>query len=169
MKNLVIVSLPKVELVYPPGALAILSSVAKENGYAVTIFDYNLDLFDELTEAEWEQLEEWNTFAGDHVSAELETRLKEIFIAGLESKINDQTEFVCFSVFSYFSNRIATRVLEWYKDSYAVKSIVGGTGVGMMVGCPGWWWLKPKCFKLSYLLCGDSRVVELVFVFRQCF
>jgi hypothetical protein len=129
MKNLVIVSLPKVELAYPPGALAILSSVAKENNYAVTIFDYNLDLFDGLTEDEWSQLEEWNTFASDHISAELEAQLKEIFIAGLDSKINAQTEFICFSVFSYFSNRIATRVLEWYKNSYTVKSVVGGTGV----------------------------------------
>lgn len=129
MKNLIIVSLPKVELAYPPGALAILSSVAKENNYSVTIFDYNLDLFDGLTEDEWDQLEEWNTFAGDHISQELELRLKEIFVSGLDSKVNDQTEFVCFSVFSYFSNRIATKVLEWYRDAYTVKSVVGGTGV----------------------------------------
>ena len=129
MRNLVIVSLPKVELAYPPGALAILSSVAKDNNYAVTIFDYNLDLFDGLNEDEWNQLEEWNTFASDHISVELENRLKEIFIAGLNSAINEQTEFVCFSVFSYFSNRIATRVLEWYRDAYTVPSIVGGTGV----------------------------------------
>jgi hypothetical protein len=129
MKNLVIISLPKVELAYPPGALAILSSVARENGYAVTIFDYNLDLFDELTEDEWDQLEEWNTFARDHIDAELELRLKETFVSGLDAKIDAQTEFVCFSVFSYFSNRIATQVLEWYRDAYTVKSVVGGTGV----------------------------------------
>jgi radical SAM superfamily enzyme YgiQ (UPF0313 family) len=129
MKNLVIISLPKVELSYPPGALAILSSVAKENNYTVTIFDYNLDLFDGLTENEWSQLEEWNTFAGDHISAELENRLKEIFMLGLDSAINIQTEFICFSVFSYFSNRIATKVLEWYRNSYTIKSVVGGTGV----------------------------------------
>ena len=129
MRNLVIVSLPKVELAYPPGALAILSSVAKENNYAVTIFDYNLDLFDGLNEDEWNQLEEWNTFANDHLSPKLENKLKEIFVVELDSKINNQTEFVCFSVFSYFSNRIATKVLEWYRDAYTVKSIVGGTGV----------------------------------------
>jgi hypothetical protein len=129
MRNLVIVSLPKVELAYPPGALAILSSVAKENNYAVTVFDYNMDLFDSLNENEWNQLEEWNTFASDQINAELETRLKKIFVAGLNSAINKQTEFVCFSVFSYFSNRIATMVLGWYRDAYTVKSVVGGTGV----------------------------------------
>ena len=129
MKNLVIVSLPKVELAYPPGALAILSSVARENNYAVTIFDYNLDLFDGLTANEWRQLEEWNTFASDSITDKLEGKLKKIFVEGLANKINNNTTFVCFSVFSYFSNRIATLVLGWYRDAFAVTSIVGGTGV----------------------------------------
>jgi len=129
MKNLVIISLPKVELAYPPGALAILSSVAKESNYNVTIFDYNLDLFDGLSSKEWQQLESWNAFSSDHIDIKLENKLKKIFKNGLNSKINAQTDFVCFSVFSYFSNRIATKVLAWYKESFTITSVVGGTGV----------------------------------------
>jgi len=129
MKNLVIVSLPKVELAYPPGALAILSSVAKENHYDVTIFDYNLDLFDNLSEKEWQELESWNTFASNSISESVKLKLKKIFIDGLKNKIDQQTQFVCFSVFSYFSNRIATMVLAWYKDAFSITSVVGGTGI----------------------------------------
>lgn len=129
MKNLVFVSLPKVELAYPPGALAILSSVAKENNYDVSIFDYNLDLFDQLSETQWQDLEAWNTFAEDHIDAELEEQLKKTFIAGLTDKIDEETQFVCFSVFSYFSNRIATKVLSWYRDAFTIKSVVGGQGI----------------------------------------
>jgi radical SAM superfamily enzyme YgiQ (UPF0313 family) len=129
MKNLVIVSLPKVELAYPPGALAILSSVAKKNHYDVTIFDYNLDLFDGLSEKEWQELESWNTFASNNISELVELKLKKIFINGLKNKIDQQTQFVCFSVFSYFSNRIATMVLAWYKDEFSITSVVGGTGI----------------------------------------
>lgn len=128
-KNLVFISLPKVELAYPPGALAILSSIARENNYEVTVFDYNLDLFEALTSDEWQELELWNTFADDSISPELEKKLHQTFIGGLDQQINEQTEFVCFSVFSYFSNRIATKVLQWYRDRYSIKSIVGGTGV----------------------------------------
>lgn len=129
MKSLVLVSLPKVELAYPPGALAILSGVAKANDYHVEVFDYNLDLFDQLTETQWQDLEAWNTFAEDKIDGELEARLKTIFIKGLADKIDQSTEFVCFSVFSYFSNRIATKVLGWYRDAFLIKSVVGGQGI----------------------------------------
>jgi hypothetical protein len=129
MKNLILVSLPKVELSYPPGALAILSSIAKENNYNVTIFDYNLDLFDNLSDNEWQQLENWNSFADDSINIDLESKLKIFFIQGLGSKINEQTQFVCYSVFSYFSNRIATKILKWHRESFTTTSVVGGTGV----------------------------------------
>lgn len=129
MKNLVFVSLPKVELAYPPGALAILASVAKENNFDVGIFDYNLDLFDALNDKDWNDLESWNTLADDNLSLSLEKKLKNIFIKGVRSKIDADTEFVCFSVFSYFSNRIAAKVLQWYRETFTIKSVVGGTGI----------------------------------------
>ena len=129
MKELVFVSLPKVETAFPPGALAILSSVAKNNNYAVSVFDYNLDLLETLSESEWDLLESWNTLAVEHISVELEQKLKDLFITNLKNKISKNTKFVCFSVFSYFSNRIATKVLQWYQEEYKIPSVVGGSGV----------------------------------------
>ena len=41
MKNIVLVSLPKVETAFPPAALSILSSIAKKNQKQVKVFDYN--------------------------------------------------------------------------------------------------------------------------------
>lgn len=129
MNNIVLVSLPKVETIYPPGALAVLSSVAKQNNFDVTIFDYNLQLFHELTATEWERFESWNSFAIDAIDVDFEQKLKQIFLNNISEKINNQTQYVCFSVFSYFSNRISTLVLSWYKDQYCITSVVGGSGV----------------------------------------
>jgi len=129
MKNIVLVSLPKVETNFPPGALAILSSIAKNNGYDVTIFDYNLDLLDALSNVEWENLEAWCSFATEDLDPGLEEKLKNIFINQLDSKINSETEFVCFSVFSYWSNKIATKVLGWYAEVCDIPSVTGGSGV----------------------------------------
>ena len=129
MKNIVFVSLPKVETSFPPGAIAVLSSVARNNNYDVTVFDYNLDLLESLEESEWDQLEAWNTLAQEHISPELEQKLKQCFVKNLKTKVSDQTKFVCFSVFSYFSNRITVKVLEWYKEVCEIPSVVGGSGI----------------------------------------
>ncbi len=129
MKNIVFVSLPKVETNFPPGALAILSSIAKNNGYDVGVFDYNLDLLRELEDHEWENLESWCSFAAEDLLPGLEEKLKDIFIKELKSKITDTTEYVCFSVFSYWSNKIATKVLSWYKEATDIPSVTGGSGV----------------------------------------
>jgi len=129
MKNIVFVSLPKVETIYPPGAIAVLSSVAKNNGYNVAVFDYNLDLLKSLSDSEWFELEAWNTLSEEHISADLEKKLKQCFVENLKLTISAQTEFVCFSVFSYFSNRIAVKSLEWYKEMCTIPTVVGGSGI----------------------------------------
>ena len=129
MKNLVFVVLPKVETTFPPGALAILSSVAKLNDYSVKIVDYNLDLLDKLTEDEWNTLEAWNTFSLDHIDQQLDSKIKNIFIDSIKNTIDSDTCYVCFSVFSYFSNRIAEKILTLYQEHFSVPTIVGGTGV----------------------------------------
>ena len=129
MKNIVLVSLPKVETAFPPAALSILSSIAKKNQKQVKVFDYNLDLYDQLSTSEWELLEAWLTFSIDNLDPDLETKLQIIFIECLHKIIDHNTEFVCFSVFSYFSNRIAVKVLDWYKSSCKTPSVVGGSGV----------------------------------------
>jgi radical SAM superfamily enzyme YgiQ (UPF0313 family) len=129
MKNIVLVSLPKVETTFPPGSLAILSSVANDNGFDVSIFDYNVDLYFSLEESEWDALESWCSFVIEELPSDLEQKLKKIFIENLKAKINQQTEFVCFSVFSYFSNKITVKVLEWYRSEFDIKTVIGGTGV----------------------------------------
>ena len=129
MKNLVFVSLPKVETNFPSGAVAILSSVAKNNGYSVSVFDYNLDLADELTKDEWDQFEAWNALSSDCISDDLTEKLKIIFVSNLQNILTPETEFVCFSVFSYFSNRMVLKTLEWYKSVCSVTTVVGGSGI----------------------------------------
>lgn len=129
MKNIILVSLPKVETTFPPAALSILASVAKENGRGVKIFDYNLDLFYTLSSDEWDNLESWLSFSMDQLSPELENKLHQIFVDQLKDTVDSETEFVCFSVFSYFSNRIAAKVLEWYPNICSVPTIIGGAGI----------------------------------------
>jgi hypothetical protein len=129
MKNIVFISLPKVETIYPSGAIAILSSIAETNNYQPKVFDYNLELVESLAEDDWDDLESWNTLAVSEISEELENKLKNIFVKNLNNYIDNQTEYVCFCVFSYFSNRISTKVLSWYQQFSNIPSVVGGAGV----------------------------------------
>jgi radical SAM superfamily enzyme YgiQ (UPF0313 family) len=129
MKNIVLISLPKIETIFPPGALAVLSSVAKENGYTPKILDYNLDILSVLSEEEWGQFESWCIFATDEIPQYIETIVKNVFISKLEKLIDENTKFVCFSCFSYFSNRIAEKVLNWYQENFSIPSVIGGNGI----------------------------------------
>ena len=129
MKNIVLISLPRIDTAYPPGALAVLSGVAKQNQYDVRIFDYNLDLQDELSEQHWNELDAWCMFSSNSISQDLEQNLVRIFLKNLPTYVDVDTKFVCFSVFSYFSNRITDLLMPAYKKHFDVTTIVGGSGV----------------------------------------
>jgi Radical SAM superfamily len=127
--NVIFVSLPKIETTFPPGALAVLASVAKDAGYESRMFDLNLELFNQLDQDQWHAFESWCTFASDQLDTNIVNTVKKIFISGLAQRIDCNTKFVAFSVFSYFSSRIAKEVMSWYKDHFDISTIVGGTGV----------------------------------------
>lgn len=129
MKNVVFVSLPKVETLYPPGAIAVLSSIADKHDFESRVFDYNLELSQSLTKQQWHELELWNTLSAPEISTELEKQLREIFEHHISHYIDADTQYVCFTVFSYFSHRIATKVLWWFKQISNIESVVGGVGV----------------------------------------
>lgn len=161
MKNVVLVSLPKVETQFPPAALSIISSIAAENQRAVRIFDYNLDLFDKLDSEQWNQLESWCTFSVDSVTPDLEQIMKTVFVQRLHQYLDTDTEFVCFSVFSYFSNRIAALVLDWYRAESQVPSVVGGSGVSTDVSAThkeifGDWLLREGL--ACYVIFGEGEL-----------
>jgi hypothetical protein len=134
MKEIIFVSLPKVEISFPPGAIAILSSIAEQNNYNVRVFDYNLDIFNQLTASEWGEFEAWNTLAVNVLSPTIQHKLEEIFKTNLKKFITPNTAYVAFSVFSYFSNRIAELALGWFKNMSTIPSIVGGSGVSTDTG-----------------------------------
>ena len=125
MNNLILISLPKIETTFPPAALAILASIAKENEFHPIVFDFNLHLFKELTNDEWNTVEAWCEFTGE-LDDELTNKIKTIFINHLKTLITSDTKFVCFSALSYFSNRITENVINWYNEAFTVPTILGG-------------------------------------------
>ena len=125
MNNLIIISLPKIETNFPPAALAILASIAKENEFNPIIFDFNLKLFEELSEEEWDSVETWCEFISD-LPIELSEKIKVIFVEHLKTLITPDTKFVCFSALSYFSNRITELALRWYNEFFDITTILGG-------------------------------------------
>jgi hypothetical protein len=125
MNNLILISLPKIETTFPPAALAILASIAKENNFTPIIFDFNLKLFKELAEEEWNVVEAWCEFTGE-LPVELNDKIKTIFINHLKTLITADTKFVCFSALSYYSNRITELALRWYNEVFDITTILGG-------------------------------------------
>ena len=61
MKSILMTSIPRYDLVAPPAAIGILQGVAEENGIHTEVFDFNLFLKQNLSDSEWQELDDWSS------------------------------------------------------------------------------------------------------------
>jgi len=59
MKSILLTSIPKYDLVAPPAAIGVLQGVAQSHGLQTAVFDFNLHLMKNLTDSEWQELDNW--------------------------------------------------------------------------------------------------------------
>ena len=75
MKSVLLTSLPKYELLAPPAAIGILQGVAKTHGLHTEVFDFNVYLNKNLTQDEWQQLDNWLIFLQKDIPQEVKTKI----------------------------------------------------------------------------------------------
>ena len=128
MKKFVFVSVPVLELWNPSAALAALTPIIKSHDLKPVYVDINLDLYQTLSENEWDELQDWSTFVRDDVSAEI----KEKFLRIVDHHLSQlECEWLAISVFSYYSARPAELLLSHIKQrdpNRSYKILIGGNG-----------------------------------------
>ena len=75
MKSMLMTSIPRYDLVAPPAAIGILQGVAKDNGIHAEVFDFNLFLKQNLTELEWQELDDWCIFVKHDICDALKSKI----------------------------------------------------------------------------------------------
>jgi len=130
MKSILLTSLPKYDLVAPPAAIGVLQGVAKSHGLHTEVFDFNLHLNKNLTDQEWQELDNWCMFINHKISKELEQKIVNLWDEEITSKLPAGCEYLLISVFSYWSLYIA-RLLITHENTKVrpYKLVVGGNGV----------------------------------------
>lgn len=130
MKSILLVSIPKYDLVAPPAAIGVLQGVAKDNDLHTEGFDFNLFLNKNLSDQEWQELDNWCIFIQHSVSKELEQKILRLWDQEITARLPAGCEYLLMSVFSYWSLYIARLLITHEsKKITPYKLIVGGNGV----------------------------------------
>ena len=130
MKSMLMTSIPRYDLVAPPAAIGILQGVAEENGIHTEVFDFNLFLKQNLSDSEWQELDDWCVFIKHHISDALKSKILQHWDQQIQKRLPAGCEYLLMSVFSYWSLYIA-RLLLTHEGTKVrpYKLIVGGNGV----------------------------------------
>lgn len=119
---------------YPSASLAAISPVFVANGYSVVIQDLNLALVEDFDQTAVEKLHDWCQLIDELTESE-NYSIKTWFINKARSWSISHSTIVAVSVFSIYSTRMATVLLEIIKDLYpSTAIIVGGNGVSSNLG-----------------------------------
>lgn len=128
MKKLAFITLPSTELERPPAAAAALGACAKKVGWHYQIFDFNLFLNSNVTNAVWVELEEyWRCKKLDllpETQQELD-RVTELFLDQIKQYNPDMTGI---SVFSRMSVLAAWHMCQQVRSTLKCQVVIGGAG-----------------------------------------
>ncbi len=127
MKRAILVNLPKTDLIIPPAALGVLAGVCKESNVEYDFLDFNIVLSRHLTEEEWIHLDNWLTGVIEDCDKNILDKIDEKWNECLLSKV-DSYDYMCVSVLSYWSIKIAIHLLSKTQQNNKFKIIVGGSG-----------------------------------------
>ena len=129
MKKLLLINLPKYELLAPPSSIAALNGVAKSCGYATDIVDFNLILNSELSNDENDILDNWFMNIDNSPDEELIKKIYQLWSEHVEDKLTEHYDYVCISVFTFWSLNIARLLLTYHnRNSRTVPIVIGGNG-----------------------------------------
>jgi hypothetical protein len=134
MKKAYLVSLPLMDSGYPSASLAAISPVFVANGYSVMIQDLNLALVEEFDQTVVDKFHDWCQLVNELSESDQDLIRTWVINKAQAWSISNDT-IVAVSVFSIYSTRMSTLLLEIIKELYPDTTvIVGGSGVSSNMG-----------------------------------
>lgn len=131
MGKALLINLPQYDTIAPPGALAILAAVCKQNNYNYTLFDFNIKLHRRLNENQLQHLSDWLTGIipkYDSLNSDLKKDLLKIWNESITPKLLEQFDIIALSVFTVWSLRIVQLILPELRKITKTKIVLGGNG-----------------------------------------
>ncbi len=135
MKDLAIISLPRLDLTRPAIAPAILSSLADEMQVTNQVFDFALKTYEQSTKEDWNEFElYWQVDLKYELSKQHKLKLDKLFDQFVTDVLALEPKMIAISVFSHNSINATTLFLEKVRLKSNAKIIVGGQGIQSKIG-----------------------------------
>jgi len=133
-KTVAIVTLPRLDLTRPSIAPAILSSIAKAEGYTVHIHDFALELYQYSAKEDWNEFELfWQLDLNYELADDLRLKLDKQFNNLVNRILENNPTKIAISVFSHNSINATDIFIEKIRGQTSADIIVGGQGATIKV------------------------------------
>jgi len=125
MKRALLINLPKTDLMVPPAAFGVLAGVCADNNVDYDFHDFTVTLHNNMTEDQWLELDNWLTGVIDNCTPDVLEKIDLLW----PKEIFSNYDFICISVFSYWSMRIAMHLLNTPVRKKSYQIIIGGSAM----------------------------------------
>ncbi len=129
--NFLLCSVPRMAMLYPPGAPAVLKSVLLRENFTCKTKDLVADWFLSFKDhPQWNILDSWHAIGALTLPENLEKLIDNKSEAWAKEITNEKAEWVGISIFSYESHRIGSLLSKKIKESCPHQKIfMGGAGI----------------------------------------
>ena len=118
MKRALLINLPKTDLMVPPAAFGVLAGVCADNDVGYDFHDFTITLHNNMTQDQWLELDNWLTGVTDECAPDVLEKIDELW----PNDVFSNYDFICISVFSYWSMRIAMHLLNMPVDENSYQN-----------------------------------------------
>ena len=129
MTDIVICSIPRMSIYYPPAAPALLKASAEAAGFSAVTVDFVIQFHDKyFGTSKWDQLDQWLVLETN--DPESYSIMKQEADSWADQLLSHNPSWIGISVFSFESHKIAKLLcMSIRKKSTKVKIVLGGSGI----------------------------------------
>lgn len=113
----------------PSAALAALTPILKKADLTPIHLDVNIDIWESLSESQWEKLTDWSNFIVDDIDPNIISKIFDTFNNSFNDL--DDVKWIGISVFSFANAKLTHKLLEFLKKiqpKHNFKIVLGGSG-----------------------------------------
>jgi len=129
--DFIICSLPRMGMLYPPSAPAILKSILLTNNFTCSTKDFVADWFMTFkNHPEWTSIDSWGAVGPLKISEDVENVINKKTDKWAKELLNEKPTWIGLSIFSYESHKIGSLLSQKIKEiNPAQKIFMGGAGI----------------------------------------
>jgi len=127
--DIVLCNIPFMSVAYAPAGTSLLKACLQEQGFTCTVKDYNIKLWDSLSDKKIiDDLENYFT-VNTSLDTDTQVLVDQYYELIVSELVKLDPKWIGFSVFTFQCQRATTEILQRLRGRYRGKIMVGGAGI----------------------------------------